>query len=171
MILSLYQAIVLLLFNEHHRLTAQEIQEKSKLESTDLNRTLQSLSLAKIKILTKTPMTREVALTDVFELNHNFKHPLYRIIVNQVQAKETKEEIQQTTDRCFEDRLYMVDAAIVRIMKQEKRISYKELVTNLFETLKFPLQAADVKKRIESLLERDYMERDAQDATMYSYVA
>lgn len=33
------------------------------------------------------------------------------------------------------------------------------------------LQAPDVKKRIESLIERDYMERDDADANTYRYVA
>jgi hypothetical protein len=33
------------------------------------------------------------------------------------------------------------------------------------------LQAADVKKRIESLIERDYLERDAADANTYHYLA
>lgn len=140
MILSLYQALVLLLFNNFELLSAQEIQEKTRLSTIDLARTLQSLSLAKVKVLTKSPMTKQVEPTDTFTLNKNFKHPLHRIVVNQVQASESKEEVEQTTERCFEDRQYIVDATIVRIMKQEKKIGYKNLVTKLFEALKFPLQ-------------------------------
>jgi cullin 4 len=33
------------------------------------------------------------------------------------------------------------------------------------------VQPADIKKRIESLIEREYMERDEANATMYSYIA
>ena len=32
-------------------------------------------------------------------------------------------------------------------------------------------QAADLKKRIESLIDRDYMERDKDNPTAYSYIA
>ncbi|RYG55160.1 hypothetical protein EON66_05960 [archaeon] len=34
-----------------------------------------------------------------------------------------------------------------------------------------PVQVQDLKKRIESLIERDYIERDASDASVYHYVA
>ena len=33
------------------------------------------------------------------------------------------------------------------------------------------LQPADLKKRIESLIEREYIERDDEDANLYHYVA
>lgn len=34
-----------------------------------------------------------------------------------------------------------------------------------------PLQPADLKKRIESLIDRDYMERDKENSNQYNYVA
>lgn len=33
------------------------------------------------------------------------------------------------------------------------------------------LQPADLKKRIESLIDRDYMERDKENPNQYNYVA
>ena len=33
------------------------------------------------------------------------------------------------------------------------------------------MQAPDIKKRLESLIERDYLERDAADSSMYTYLA
>lgn len=33
------------------------------------------------------------------------------------------------------------------------------------------LQPADLKKRIESLIDRDYMERDKENSNQYNYVA
>lgn len=35
----------------------------------------------------------------------------------------------------------------------------------------FFLQPADLKKRIESLIDRDYMERDKDNPNQYNYVA
>lgn len=37
--------------------------------------------------------------------------------------------------------------------------------------IKKKFQPADLKKRIESLIDRDYMERDKDNANQYNYVA
>ncbi len=37
--------------------------------------------------------------------------------------------------------------------------------------LRFPAATVDVKKRIESLIEREYLERDADQAAVYHYLA
>jgi len=55
----------------------------------ELKRTLQSLSLGKARVLTKSPKTREVSPSDTFTYNQEFKHRLCRIKINQVQLKET----------------------------------------------------------------------------------
>lgn len=64
-----------------------------------------------------------------------------------------------------------MDAAIVRIMKSRKTLSHTALMAEVFAQLRFSGKAADVKKRIENLIDRDYMERDEEDAALYHYVA
>jgi cullin-4 len=140
LVVSLFQTAVLLLFNEQTVFTTKEIQDQTRLNDQDLERTLQSLALAKVKLLKKSPHTRNVSPTDTWSLNTEFSHPQRRIVVNQIQAQETKQEIQSTTERVFEDRQYQVDCALVRIMKTDKRLSYKELVAKLLEACKFPIQ-------------------------------
>ena len=88
---------------------------------------------------------------------------LFHIKINQVQLKETTEEQKATEERVFQDRQYQIDAAIVRIMKMRKSLTH-----NL---LKFPVKPPDLKKRIESLIDRDYMERDKDNPNQYNYVA
>ncbi|KAJ3295095.1 Cullin-4 [Borealophlyctis nickersoniae] len=168
---SLFQAVVLLLFNDSRSLTYTEIREQTSIEARELERTLQSLACGKLKILHKHPKGRDVATTDTFEYNDAFEYALTRIKVNAIQLKETAEENKGTTERVFQDRQYQVDAAIVRIMKMRKRLSHAVLLSELFEHLKFPIQAPDLKKRIESLIDREYLERDAKDATVYVYLA
>ena len=58
-------------------------------EDGDLRRTLQSLSLGKARVLTKHPKSKEVADSDQFTFNSEFKHRMCRIKINQVQLKET----------------------------------------------------------------------------------
>lgn len=59
--------------------------------------------------------------------------------------------------------LSQIDAAIVRVMKTRKTLSHKLLVGELLVQLKFPVRGADLKKRIESLIDREYLARDAGD--------
>lgn len=71
----------------------------------------------------------------------------------------------------FRDREYQVDAAIVRIMKARKRLSHTLLISETMTQLKFPAQNSDIKKRVESLIEREYLERDSNEAAVYRYLA
>jgi hypothetical protein len=64
----------------------------------------------------------------------------------------------------MQDRQYQIDAALVRIMKTRKTLSHKLLVGESLAQLKFPLKATDLKKRIESLIDREYMARDKDNA-------
>lgn len=78
-------------------------------------------------------------------------------------------------------------------MKMRKTLSHNLLISELYKLLSFPvkvrsrriiswfnatdthslvyLQPADLKKRIESLIDRDYMEREKDNQNQYNYVA
>lgn len=43
-----------------------------------------------------------------------------------------------------QDRVFSVDAAIVRIMKSRKKISHNDLISELFAQLKFPVKASGI---------------------------
>lgn len=49
-----------------------------------------------------------------------------------------------TTERVFQDRQYQVDAAIVRIMKMRKTLTHNQLIAELYNQLKFPIQVQSV---------------------------
>ncbi|KAK9764784.1 hypothetical protein K7432_007437 [Basidiobolus ranarum] len=162
---SLYQAMVLLLFNSidiETRLSYQEISKATNIERRELERTLQSLACGKVRVLTKYPKGREIDEADNFSFNKDFTAPLFRIKV---------EENTHTTERVFQDRQYQVDAAIVRVMKTRKQLNHTLLMNELFEQLRFPVKATDLKKRIESLIDREYLERSKSDASVYNYLA
>ncbi|XP_069068159.1 cullin-4B isoform X1 [Pleurodeles waltl] len=168
---SLFQTLVLLMFNEGEEFTLEEIKLATGIEDGELRRTLQSLACGKARVLTKTPKSKDIEDGDKFTCNDDFKHKLFRIKINQIQMKETVEEQASTTERVFQDRQYQIDAAIVRIMKMRKTLSHNLLVSEVYNQLKFPVKPADLKKRIESLIDRDYMERDKENPNQYNYVA
>ncbi|XP_047576430.1 cullin-4A isoform X1 [Lutra lutra] len=168
---SLFQTLVLLMFNEGDAFSFEEIKMATGIEDSELRRTLQSLACGKARVLIKSPKGKEVEDGDTFTFNGDFKHKLFRIKINQIQMKETVEEQVSTTERVFQDRQYQIDAAIVRIMKMRKTLGHNLLVSELYNQLKFPVKPGDLKKRIESLIDRDYMERDKDNPNQYHYVA
>uniref|UniRef100_A0A8D0D5H1 Cullin-4A n=1 Tax=Sander lucioperca TaxID=283035 RepID=A0A8D0D5H1_SANLU len=168
---SLFQTLVLLMFNEGEEFSVEEIRTATGIEEGELKRTLQSLACGKARVLNKNPRGKDVEDGDRFNFNNDFKHKLFRIKINQIQMKETVEEQVSTTERVFQDRQYQIDAAVVRIMKMRKTLSHNLLVSELYNQLKFPVKPGDLKKRIESLIDRDYMERDKETPNQYHYVA
>ncbi|KAJ5218748.1 uncharacterized protein N7498_000847 [Penicillium cinerascens] len=174
LVVSSFQAIVLLLFNdvaEGESLSYADLQKATGLSDPELKRTLQSLACAKYRVLTKNPKGKEVSTTDQFSWNAGFTDFKRRIKINQIQLKETKEENKTTHERVAADRHYETQAAIVRIMKSRKTIKHAELMAEVIEATRHrgTLQPAEIKTNIEKLIEKDYMER--AEGNQYSYVA
>ncbi len=117
----------------------------------ELKRTLQSLACAKYRVLSKSPKGRDINENDTFAVNDGFTDPKYRIKINQIQLKETREENKETHERVAADRHYETQAAIVRIMKSRKSIRHAELVSEVISATKSRgvLDPADIKKNIE----------------------
>ncbi|KXS17899.1 cullin-4A [Gonapodya prolifera JEL478] len=168
---SFFQTLVLLLFNENKSLSFREIQQATRLEAKELTRVMQSLALGKVRVLNKSPKSKDVSDDHLFEVNETFQHELFRVKINAIQQKETPEEQKATNTRVFEDRKHVVDAVIVRIMKSRKTLSHTELTREVFGQLKFPLDAKELKKVIEGLIDREFLRRDDKDASMFVYVA
>ncbi|CAH8517719.1 unnamed protein product [Schistosoma bovis] len=168
------QALVLLQFNQSDNapITYTTIAENTGIEEKELKRTLLSLAAGKgQRVLKKTPGNLEIENDHQFVFNTEFHHRLTRIKFNQVQLKETEQEQVATEERVFADRVAHVDCCIVRIMKTRKTIDHNSLLSEVYKQLQFPLKASDVKKRIENLIERDYMKRDSSNAATYHYVS
>ncbi|KAK4407039.1 Cullin-1 [Sesamum angolense] len=67
------------------------------------------------------------------------------------------------------DRRYAIDAAIVRIMKSCKVLGHQQLVLECVEQLSrmFKPDLKAIKKRIEDLITRDYLERDKENPNLF----
>lgn len=119
----------------------------------------------------KQKVRRNVGPHDRFLFNASFTSNQRRIRITNITMKETSEERTKTHATVSKDRLYFIDAAVVRIMKARKTIDHRGLMGEVMAQLKFPVTAADIKKRVESLIEREYMERVEDDRSKYKYLA
>lgn len=70
-----------------------------------------------------------------------------------------------------QERQHAIDAAIVRVMKMRKTLAHKLLVQEVMTQLRFQLTNADLKRRIDNLIEREFLERSATDSQVYNYLA
>ncbi|XP_076339950.1 cullin-3-A-like [Tachypleus tridentatus] len=173
---STYQMCVLMLFNNRDRLSYDEICSETDIPEKDLIRALQSLAMGKAtqRILIKNPKTKEIEPVHTFIVNDSFTSKLHRVKIQAVVAKgESEPERRETRCKVDEDRKHEIEAAIVRIMKARKRLQHNVLVTEVTEQLKsrFYPSPVVIKKRIEGLIEREYLARTPEDRKMYTYVA
>ncbi|CAH1995176.1 unnamed protein product [Acanthoscelides obtectus] len=173
---STYQMVVLMLFNNHDKLTYEEILNESDIPERDLIRALQSLAMGKAtqRVLIKNPKTKEIESSHEFYVNDSFTSKLHRVKIQTVAAKgESEPERRETRNKVDEDRKHEIEAAIVRIMKSRKRMAHNILVTEVTEQLKsrFLPSPVIIKKRIEGLIEREYLARTPEDRKVYTYVA
>mmetsp|Transcript_13297 Transcript_13297/g.37584 ORF Transcript_13297/g.37584 Transcript_13297/m.37584 type:complete len:144 (-) Transcript_13297:641-1072(-) len=143
------------------------------MEDGELRRTLQSLACGKVRVLEKLPKGREIEDGDKFRINAEFNNRMNRIKINSIQMKETSKENKETHERVFQDRQYQVDAAIVRIMKARKSLEHNLLLAEVTKQMssRFNPSPQQIKKRIESLIEREYLERSDADRKIYQYLA
>ncbi|KAJ3192941.1 Cullin-3 [Dinochytrium kinnereticum] len=158
--------------------TFERIQEITQIPPADLRRTLQSLSVAKYKILIKSSKGKDVADADGFSINAGFTSPLNKIKILSIVGgggggAETEQERSDTMGKVDEDRRHEVEASIVRIMKSRKRLDHNSLVNDVVSQLsaRFNPNPALIKRRIEALIEREYLKRDDKDRRYYDYVA
>ncbi|XP_021906976.1 cullin-1 [Carica papaya] len=169
LIVSTYQAAVLLLFNSADRLSYSEIMAQLNLCHDDLVRLLHSLSCAKYKILIKEPSSKTVSQSDYFEFNSKFTDRMRRIKIPLPPVDERRKVVEDVD----KDRRYAIDAAIVRIMKSRKVLGHQQLVSECVEQLSrmFKPDIKAIKKRMEDLITRDYLERDKDNANLFRYLA
>jgi len=119
-------------------------------------------------------MSKDIAEDDAFFFNDKFTSKLYKVKIGTVVAqRESEPENQETRQRVEEDRKPQIEAAIVRIMKARRVLDHNNIVTEVTKQLqsRFLPNPVVIKKRIESLIEREFLERDKEDRKLYRYLA
>ena len=162
--------------------------ENTGLESKDLKRTLLSLALGKTKVIYrhKNPNQQphsspEIFDNDIFTFNDDFKHENYKFQINQVLDKDDLDKPKtDANDKLISEAVknnlsIQIDAALVRICKKFNKITHVNLMSELLGqkfTKQFEINVNDVKKRIESLIDRDFIVREHIDEEEgYAYVS
>ncbi|KAH8603001.1 putative Cullin-3-B [Bisporella sp. PMI_857] len=180
---STYGMVVLMHFNDlgdGEYLSFEEIQQRTNIPIDHLSRALGTLSMSpKVKVLNKVPTSKELPKSgDKFTFNSSFVSKTIKIkapvIAGPVNKVEGEEERKDTEDRNDEHRGNIIDTVIVRIMKARKLFTHQQLVLEVIDQLRnrFPPNMNMMKRRIESLIDREYLERvENADTPTYKYLA
>jgi len=171
-----FQMVALLLFADPSTtsLSFKDIENATKIPETDLKRTLQSLACGQFRLLNKDPKSKDIKDTDSFSFNANFSHKLIKFKVSSIaSAKETNEEVQASRNKINEDRNPQIDAAIVRVMKTRRIMEHNLLIAEVTKQLqsRFVPEPLVIKKRIEGLIDRDFLQRQKGNMKAYEYLA
>ncbi|KAA3678761.1 cullin 3 [Paragonimus westermani] len=172
---STYQMEILMKFNRRSRYTFLELSSETNIPERELKRSLMALALGRSnqRILCKEPKTREIENNDVFFVNDSFVSKHIKVKVQSITVKENEPERQETRTRVDENRRYVIEATIVRVMKARKTLGHGQLVVEVIEQLKsrFVPTPVMIKQRIESLIEREFLARMEDDRRVYKYLA
>ncbi|KAJ5653723.1 hypothetical protein N7490_000726 [Penicillium lividum] len=178
---STYALVILMLFNDvpdGESLTFEEIQSHTQIPPHDLIRNLQSLAVAtKTRVLVKKPMSKDIQPTDCFFFNDEFQSPFVKVRIGVVSGGANKventDQRKETEKKMAEERYGTIESAIVRIMKQRKTLTHTHLISEVLSQLssRFVPEVTMIKKRIESLIDREYLDRVSEDPPTYDYVA
>ena len=113
---------------------------------------------------------------EVLKLNMNFESANIRLnlIPQPALAKLTgggdRDPFKQVDQEVQKERAMIIDAVCVRIMKSRKVETHQELLNAIVRQITmFNAQPQMIKKRIESLIEREYLERDKDQRNKYIY--
>lgn len=92
-----------------------------------------------------------------FQINEQFKHKLYKIKLPI--PRITEEESQKTQASVSGDRICVLDAAIVRVMKARKQMKLQRVMQEVTKQCaeRFTPEPKQIKQRIESLIDREYL--------------
>lgn len=200
LVVSLHQASVLLLFNvvpAAGSLSLAQVVEGTGLPAREAKLVLASLSLARVRPLIReagkasataaasapapspplglAAAAASISDADSFRVAPSLASQLFRVKLNALQLRESSsasnEESRKIGEAVDQDRAHAVDAAIVRIMKTRRSLAHKLLARELAAQLRFAVAGPALKKRVESLIDREFLARDEGDPSVYNYLA
>ncbi|XP_077553822.1 cullin-2-like isoform X1 [Haemaphysalis longicornis] len=185
--LGTYQMALLLPFEGADALCVRDLAEATRLAPDQLHRQLQGLLDARLLLLLP-PQGQEqgqeqgpgegqhgpLGPDTVLHLNKAYSNKRTKFKISAVLQKEAaQQELEQTHSSVDEDRKLYLQAAVVRIMKARKLLRHNTLIQEVISQAKsrFVPSVAMIKKCIEALIDKQYLERTPNSTDEYCYVA
>jgi hypothetical protein len=177
---SLYQASVLLTIDTMATATPKGVAEALSLDMTVVKHLIASMFVSKsYNVLRRVDASGETVITtdkpfgddDLFALNRDFTFKTRKFKLVAPSASSAADVF--TEPGIDERRRIHVDAAVVRIMKSRRTLSYTELEDLVITQLskQFVPQPKLIKLRVDDLITREYLRRHDGDRNSLEYLA
>ncbi|XP_043260873.1 cullin-2 [Colletes gigas] len=167
-----YQMALLLLFEHCNSIQCREAAASLRLSHDQLVK--HAANLVDCKILKKST-AGDLEEDTVLTLNFNYSNKRTKFRITGSLQRDVPHETHDTeaTHRSVdEDRKLYLQAAIVRTMKSRRILRHNQLVQEILSQskVKFAPSISMIKKCIEVLIDKQYIERTPNNADEYSYV-
>ena len=142
-------------------LSLKDIMRKTKLEKDVINKYIK-------KIVSKNILKYE---NDVYVVNFfvNKEENSNEIMLIDYDEQEDEKGIEENEEKSIEERKFVIDAYIMKILKQKKVMKKSELITTVNEKMPFDEKEEIINKRIDQLINNRYITKDEEDPSIIKY--
>jgi len=177
---STFQMAVLLQYNEADQWTMGQLAESTQIKKDILVQLLQHLLKSKLLVLNDDKATLHDNIEDInltteslIKICKDYKSNRLRVNIDRPIKVEQQKEAEATQKNIQEDRKYLIQAAIVRIMKTRKKLKHHNLMTEVILQLtsRFRPKVPTIKICIDMLIEKGYIQREEDQKDSYVYLA
>lgn len=188
---NLFQALILLLFNDKDELTYDQIAQETGINKEDLNPALHSLVMGRVHILriergqTTGPSSSRIGKVEAYTAHNRFRvadeihtktgvpTTTKLVLTGYNVSSHVRDERTLVREQIKQSRNLELQAAIVRVMKTTRRLKHVELFQRVAESVQERGQVvmADFKRALDELMApgNPYVVRDSNDPGVYLY--